>query len=157
MGNYACLHCFSLANSSVRLLITCAHPDYMFFFEFCAIFVMSVYILFVLDLSTWSTNKYNNNLRHSRIMPLSYMTRCVILIFSDRLCYFPCSFQLYFIHFKSPVARCAVRHVMWFNLMSCIQYFAMIVELTSRVPNNSFSSNCSITVFNPDPCPKRLP
>jgi len=32
MGNYACLHCFSLANSSVRLLITCAHPDYMHFF-----------------------------------------------------------------------------------------------------------------------------
>jgi len=31
-------------------LITCAHPDYMHFFEFCAIFVMSVYILLVLDL-----------------------------------------------------------------------------------------------------------
>jgi len=52
MGNYACLHCFSLANSSVRLLITCAHPDYMHFFELCAIFAMSVYILLVLDICT---------------------------------------------------------------------------------------------------------
>jgi len=34
MGNYACLHCFSLANGSVRLLITCAHPDYMHFLSF---------------------------------------------------------------------------------------------------------------------------
>jgi len=32
MGSYACLHCFSIANSWVRLLITCAHPDYMHFF-----------------------------------------------------------------------------------------------------------------------------
>jgi len=30
-------------------------------FKFCAIFVMSVYILLVLDLCTWSTNKYNDN------------------------------------------------------------------------------------------------
>jgi len=34
MGNYACLHCFSLANSSVRLLIACAQPDYMHFLSF---------------------------------------------------------------------------------------------------------------------------
>jgi len=66
MGNYACLHCVSLANSSVRLFITCAHPDHMHFFEFCGIFVISVCILLVLDLCTWSTNKYNNNNKYSR-------------------------------------------------------------------------------------------
>jgi len=33
----------------------------MHFFEYCALFTMSVYIILVLDLCTWSMNKYNNN------------------------------------------------------------------------------------------------
>jgi len=36
----------------VRLLMTCAHPDYMHFFELCSPFAMSVHIILAFDLCT---------------------------------------------------------------------------------------------------------
>jgi len=59
-------------------------------FEFCAIFVMSVYILLVLDLCIWRTNKYSNNKYISKddcmyiFIYSNNLQHCVVIVLNEQ-------------------------------------------------------------------------
>jgi len=57
-----CLPPLFFSSQQLGDIIDCLCTSWLYaLFWVCAICVMSVYILLVLDLCTWSTNKYNNN------------------------------------------------------------------------------------------------